>query len=43
MNGNGDEIRAAGSIRVSQERVAKNGYGLGAQEDDIKRFIEYKI
>jgi len=35
-------IRAAGYVRVSQERAAKNGYGLGAQEDEIKRFVEYK-
>jgi DNA invertase Pin-like site-specific DNA recombinase len=35
-------VRAAGYIRVSQERAAKNGYGLGAQEHEIKRFIEYK-
>ena len=34
--------RAAGYIRVSQERAARNGYGLGAQEHEIKRFIEYK-
>lgn len=34
--------RAAGYIRVSQERSARNGYGLGAQETDICRHIEYK-
>ncbi len=38
----GDFVRAAGYIRVSQERAARNGYGLGAQEDEIKRFAEYK-
>jgi site-specific DNA recombinase len=34
--------QAAGYIRVSQERAAKNGYGLGAQEEDIRRHVEYK-
>ncbi len=34
--------RVAGYIRVSQERAARNGYGLGAQERDIHRFVEYK-
>ncbi len=34
--------RPAGYIRVSQERSARNGYGLSAQEADLKRFIEYK-
>ena len=34
--------RAAGYVRVSQERNARNGYGLGAQETDIQRYIEYK-
>jgi len=34
--------RAAGYIRVSQERAAKNGYGLGAQEAEIRKHIEYK-
>ena len=34
--------RAAGYVRVSQERTARNGYGLGAQETDIQRYIEYK-
>ena len=27
---------------MSQERAAKNGYGLGAQVDDIRRHAEYK-
>jgi len=34
--------QSAGYIRVSQERMAKNGYGLGAQEEDIRRHAEYK-
>ncbi|MBI4564845.1 MAG: recombinase family protein [Planctomycetes bacterium] len=34
--------RAAGYIRVSQERAARNGYGLGAQETDIQRFALFK-
>ncbi|MFH1283833.1 MAG: recombinase family protein [bacterium] len=33
---------AAGYTRVSQERSARNGYGLEAQESDIKKHIEYK-
>jgi len=37
-----DTIQAVGYVRVSQERAAKNGYGLAAQEDEIKRFAEYK-
>lgn len=35
-------VRAAGYVRVSQERSARNGYGLTAQEADLKRFIAYK-
>ena len=35
-------MQAAGYIRVSQERAAKNGYGLGAQEEDIRRHVHYK-
>jgi len=35
-------MMAVGYVRVSQERAAKNGYGLAAQEDEIKRFVEYK-
>ena len=34
--------RAAGYVRVSQERNARNGYGLDAQESDIRRYAEYK-
>ncbi len=34
--------RAAGYIRVSQERNARDGYGLDAQEADVRRFAEYK-
>jgi site-specific DNA recombinase len=34
--------RVAGYVRVSQERAAKNGYGLGAQEHEVQRFVEYK-
>ncbi len=37
-----DILRVAGYIRVSQERAAKNGYGLPAQEAEIKKHIEYK-
>lgn len=39
---NDTTIRAAGYIRVSQERSAKNGYGLGAQEAEVRKHIEYK-
>lgn len=35
-------MRAAGYIRVSQERAARNGYGLDAQESEIHRFLEYR-
>jgi len=42
MRHEGDIIQAVGYVRVSQERAAKNGYGLAAQEDEIKRFMEYK-
>jgi len=35
-------MRAAGCVRVSQERAARNGYGLGAQEHEIRRYVEYK-
>jgi len=34
--------RAAGYVRVSQERNARNGYGLDAQETEIHRHVEYK-
>ncbi len=34
--------RAAAYIRVSQERNARNGYGLDAQQADIRRYAEYK-
>ncbi len=34
--------RAAAYIRVSQERNARNGYGLDAQHADIRRYAEYK-
>jgi len=34
--------QAGGYIRVSQERAARNGYSLAAQEQDIRRFAEYK-
>jgi len=33
---------AAGYVRVSQERAVRNGYSLAAQEQDIRRFAEYK-
>jgi len=35
-------VRAAGYVRVSQERNARNGYGLGAQEAEVRRYAEYK-
>jgi len=35
-------VRAVGYVRVSQERNARNGYGLGAQESDVKRYVEFK-
>jgi DNA invertase Pin-like site-specific DNA recombinase len=34
--------RAAGYVRVSQERNARNGYGLEAQQTDIRRYAEYR-
>ncbi|MHC5058694.1 MAG: recombinase family protein, partial [Planctomycetota bacterium] len=34
--------RAAGYVRVSQERNARNGYGLDAQETDVRRFTEFR-
>ena len=34
--------KVAGYVRVSQERAARNGYGLGAQEQEVRRFVEYK-
>jgi DNA invertase Pin-like site-specific DNA recombinase len=34
--------RAAGYIRVSQERNARNGYGLDAQEAEVRRYAEYR-
>lgn len=37
-----DATRAGGYVRVSQERAARNGYSLGAQEEEVRRFIEYK-
>jgi len=37
-----DATRAGGYVRVSQERAAKNGYSLGAQEQEVRRFVEYK-
>jgi len=38
----GNGAQAVGYVRVSQERAAKNGYGLGAQEEDIRRHVNYK-
>ncbi len=38
----GGARKVAGYVRVSQERAAKNGYGLGAQEQEVRRFVEYK-
>lgn len=37
-----DTTRAVGYIRVSQERAARNGYGLQAQESAIRKHTEYK-
>jgi site-specific DNA recombinase len=37
-----DTIKAAGYIRVSQERSARNGYGLQAQESAIRKHVSYK-
>ena len=37
-----EAIRAAGYVRVSQERNARNGYGLGAQEADVTRYVQFK-
>ena len=38
-----DEItRAVGYVRVSQERNAQNGYGLGAQENEVRRYAAFK-
>ena len=34
--------RAGGYVRVSQERNARDGYGLDSQEADVRRFVEYK-
>lgn len=42
MTEHNDITRAAGYIRVSQERSAKNGYGLPAQESEVRKHIEYK-
>jgi site-specific DNA recombinase len=35
-------VRAAGYVRVSQERNARNGWGLGAQESEVKRYVDFK-
>ena len=37
-----ERIGAAGYVRVSQERNARNGYGLASQESDVKRHCEYR-
>jgi len=34
--------QAGGYIRVSQERAARNGYGLAAQEAEIRKYVAYK-
>ncbi|MFH1549993.1 MAG: recombinase family protein [Planctomycetota bacterium] len=34
--------RAAGYVRVSQERAAQNGFGLDAQEADVRRHADYR-
>jgi DNA invertase Pin-like site-specific DNA recombinase len=38
----GNIQRAAGYVRVSQERTAQNGFGLQAQEADIRRHVDYR-
>ena len=35
-------IRAAGYVRVSQERNLHNRYGIDAQITDVKRYVEYR-
>lgn len=35
-------VRAVAYTRVSQEKAARNGYGLNAQEDEVRRFAAYK-
>mgnify|MGYP000697205843 CR=1 FL=1 len=37
-----ETTRAAGYVRVSQERNFRNGYGLDAQIADVKRYVEYR-
>jgi len=37
-----ETVRAAGYVRVSQERNARNGWGLGAQESDVARYVQFK-
>jgi len=37
-----EQSKAAAYIRVSQERSARNGYGLDAQEHEVRRFLDYK-
>ncbi len=34
--------RAAGYIRVSQERNVRDGYGLDSQEVDVRRLVKYR-
>ena len=36
------KARAVGYVRVSQERNARNGWGLGAQEGDVSRYVQFK-
>ena len=35
-------VRAAGYVRVSQERNVRDGYGLASQEVDIRRLVKYR-
>jgi len=37
-----ETVRAAGYVRVSQERNARNGYGLDSQEADVNKHVDYK-
>ena len=39
---NENQTIAVGYIRVSQERAVRNGYGLAAQENDVRRYAEYR-
>jgi len=42
MENDKEVLIGVGYVRVSQERAAKNGYGLQAQESDIQRLAAYR-